>query len=41
MDNETTEWTAPEVTPITDADGASTNPTARVRNGGVGPSNFG
>jgi hypothetical protein len=33
MLEETNDWTAPEVTPLTDADGASTHPTARVRNG--------
>ena len=26
-------WQAPEVTPLTEADGSSTNPQARVRNG--------
>ena len=29
-------WNAPEVTPITGADGESTHPTARIRNGGNG-----
>jgi len=34
------EWNAPEVAALTDADGASTNPTARIRNGGGLPSGF-
>lgn len=34
MSDETADWTAPEVTPLTEAGGAA---TARVRNGEVVP----
>jgi len=30
------EWTAPDVAPLTEADGISTHPTAQVRNGTTG-----
>jgi hypothetical protein len=33
MTPEENDWQAPEVTPITEADGASGNASARVRNG--------
>ena len=36
MSDEIRDWAAPDVTPITEADGESTHPTARIRNGGNG-----
>lgn len=33
MNPENTDWTAPEVSPLTEADGSSTAPQARIRNG--------
>lgn len=35
MSDDASDWIAPEVTPLTDADGASTHLSARVRNGTV------
>ena len=34
MTDDTNNWQAPEVTPLTEADGASENSQARIRNGG-------
>lgn len=34
MNHENTEWNAPEVTPLTEADGSSAAAQARIRNGG-------
>ena len=33
MADEKNDWQAPEVTPLTDAEGASEHPQSRVRNG--------
>jgi len=33
MTDDTFNWQAPEVTPLTEADGSSSNPEARIRNG--------
>ena len=33
MTDNTNDWQAPEVTPLTEADGSSANPRARIRNG--------
>ncbi|CAB4960009.1 unannotated protein [freshwater metagenome] len=35
MGDDTNNWQAPEVTPLTEADGSPSNPEARIRNGVV------
>ena len=40
MHPENTEWNAPEVTPLTEADGSSSTAQARIRNGGSPPPSF-
>ena len=38
MTDDTNNWQAPEVTPLTEADGASASPEAQIRNGAVASS---
>jgi len=38
MTENTNNWQAPEVTPLTEAEGASASPEARIRNGRIASS---